>query len=219
MTLCARRVGTVGEVETFVVRVWLPDRPGALGQVASRIGAVHGDVVGIEILERGGGSAIDELTVTLADADLVDLLVSEIRQVDGVAVEDVRPVAPGRPEGSMAALMAAEALVTAPPDTRWSTACCTLRTLVDGDWSVVMRLPDGEVIGRCGDPVGHEWLTAFLNGAEHLGNDLEHTPGDLVWTRLPQHAAAFAAGRSGRVFHARERQEVHVLGRILDALT
>jgi len=205
-------------VETFVVRVWLPDRPGALGQVASRIGAVHGDVVGIEILERGGGSAIDELTVSLADATLVDLLVNEIRQVDGVAVEDVRPVAPGRPEGSMAALLAAETLVTAPPAERWSTACCTLRTLVDGDWSVLMRLPDGEVVGQCGDRVDHEWLTAFLNGSEHLGNEHEHTPGDLVWTRLPRHGAAIAAGRGDRVFHARERQEVHVLGRILDAL-
>ena len=26
-------------VHTYVVRVWVPDRPGALGQVASRIGA------------------------------------------------------------------------------------------------------------------------------------------------------------------------------------
>jgi len=41
-------------MDTFVVRLWLPDRPGALGQVASRIGAVHGDVVGIKILERRG---------------------------------------------------------------------------------------------------------------------------------------------------------------------
>jgi hypothetical protein len=29
---------------------------------------------------------------------------------------------------------------------------------------------------------------------------------------------ALASGRSGRVFHARERDEVHVLGRILDAV-
>lgn len=36
----------VARVETYVVRVWMPDRPGALGQVASRIGAVGGDVVG-----------------------------------------------------------------------------------------------------------------------------------------------------------------------------
>jgi hypothetical protein len=187
--------------------------------VASRIGAVHADVVGIEILERGGGSAIDELTVTLADASLLDLLISEIRQVDGVAVEDVRPLSPDRPEGSMAALLAAESIVAAPAGERCGTACCALRTLVDGDWAVVLRLPDGELAGRCGDPVDLEWLAAFLNGSEHLGNELEHTPGDLVWSRLPRHGMAIASGRSGRVFHARERHEVHVLGRILDALT
>ena len=32
-------------METFVIRMWLPDRPGALGQVASRIGAVRGEVI------------------------------------------------------------------------------------------------------------------------------------------------------------------------------
>jgi hypothetical protein len=210
-------------MDTFVVRVWLPDRPGALGQVASRIGAVHGDVVGIEILERGGGSAIDELTVTLPEAGLVDLLVAEIRQVDGVAVEDVRPVSPDRPEGSLAALLAAEAIVVATPEDRSTTACCTLRALVDGDWSMLLRLPEGEVLGHCGGAVDAEWLAAFLNGSEHLGSghvgdEHDHTPGDLVWTRLPQHSMGLASGRSGRVFHARERHEVHVLGRILDAL-
>ena len=77
---------------TVVVRVWLPDRPGALGAVASRIGGVRGDVMAIDVLERGGGRAVDELTVTLADGELVDLLVSEIGQVEGVDVEDVRPL-------------------------------------------------------------------------------------------------------------------------------
>ena len=46
---------------TYVVRVWVPDRPGALGAIASRIGAVRGDLIGVDILERGGGRAIDEL--------------------------------------------------------------------------------------------------------------------------------------------------------------
>ena len=78
-------------METYIVRVWLPDRPGALGQVASRIGAVRGEIVGIDILERGGGRAIDELAVQIPDASLVDLLVSEIRAVDGVDVEEIRP--------------------------------------------------------------------------------------------------------------------------------
>lgn len=38
-------------VPTHLIRAWLPDRPGALGAVASRIGAVRGDVIGIDILE------------------------------------------------------------------------------------------------------------------------------------------------------------------------
>ena len=54
-------------MESYVVRIWLPDRPGALGQVASRIGAVRGEIVGIEILERGAGRAVDELVVDLPE--------------------------------------------------------------------------------------------------------------------------------------------------------
>lgn len=209
---------TVTSMETYVVRVWLPDRPGALGQVASRIGAVGGDVVGIDILERGGGNAIDELTVTLPAGDLVDLLIAEIRQVDGVAVEDVRAVSPERPEGSMAALMAAEAIVRADPAGRLEVAVRALRVLVDGDWSVVVRLFDGRLLAGAGTAPEAEWLVAFLTGSEHLGNGDDHTPGDLVWTRLPRRSMAIASGRAGRVFHARERLEVHVLGRILDSL-
>ena len=205
-------------MQNFVVRVWLPDRPGALGQVASRVGAVRGDVVGIEILERGGGSAIDEITVALPDPSLVDLLVSEIRQVDGVAVEDVRPVAANRPEGAMAALSTAEAIVAAPCDERAAAAACALRALFDADWAAVLRLPSGEWLARCGEPVAVEWLAAFLNGSEHLADEVHTGPGDLVWARLPLHGAGLACGRADRVFHERERSEVQALARILDAL-
>ncbi|MDA8063215.1 MAG: ACT domain-containing protein, partial [Actinomycetota bacterium] len=74
---------------TYVLRVWMPDRPGALGAVASRIGAVRGDLTGIDILERGAGRAIDELIVELPSEELVPLLVAEIAEVDGVDVENV----------------------------------------------------------------------------------------------------------------------------------
>src|SRR5205823_3643365 len=96
----------------LVVRVWLPDRPGALGAVASRIGAVRGDVVGIEILERGGGRAVDELVVEVPDADLVPLLLCEIGEVDGVDVEDVRTV-DGRHDPGLEILEAAASAASA----------------------------------------------------------------------------------------------------------
>jgi ACT domain-containing protein len=74
----------------YVVRIALPDRPGALGLVASRIGAVGGDIVAIHILERADGSAVDEFVIELAGEHLVELLRSEIHEVDGAKVLDVR---------------------------------------------------------------------------------------------------------------------------------
>jgi len=203
---------------TFVVRVWLPDRPGALGQVASRIGAVHGDVVGIDILERGGGSAIDELTVNLPDAGLVDLLVAEIRQVDGVAVEDVRPVSPGRPDGSLAALTTAAAIVAAPLEQRLQVACESLRTLLDADWAVALCIDGPAAVAHDGAMPELEWLAAFLAGSEHLSDQMDHTPGELVWCRLQRCGVALACGRAGRVFHARERDEFRLLGGIAESM-
>lgn len=74
----------------YLVRVRLFDRPGALGLVASRIGAVGGDIVAIDILQRTGGEALDEFVVELATDQLVELLRREIHEVDGAAVEEVR---------------------------------------------------------------------------------------------------------------------------------
>ena len=65
-----------------------------------------------------------------------------------------------------------------------------------------------------------EWLAAFLAGSDHLpgGAGPHHTPGDLVWAKVPSHGVALVCGRAGRVFHARERDEFHVLGGIVDSL-
>src|SRR5436309_15462980 len=76
----------------LVVRVWLPDRPGALGLVASRIGAIGADIVGIDVLERSERVAVDEFAVVLPREDLVKLLVREIEEVDGASVEEWRLV-------------------------------------------------------------------------------------------------------------------------------
>ena len=74
------------------MRVRLPDRPGALGLVASRIGAVGGDITAMHILDRDDGQAVDVFEVELAGAHLTELLRSEIHEVDGVTVDEVREV-------------------------------------------------------------------------------------------------------------------------------
>jgi ACT domain-containing protein len=83
----------------YVVRISLPDRPGALGLVASRIGAVGGDIVAINILEREGGHAVDEFVIEIGGQHLIDLLQSEIHEVDGVSVLEIRAADTTTPAG------------------------------------------------------------------------------------------------------------------------
>jgi len=205
-------------METVVVRVWLPDRPGALGQVASRVGAVRGDVVGIEILERGGGSAIDELTVALPETGLIDLLVAEIRQVDGVAVENVRVVAPDRPEGSIAALGAVASIVGADPARRAGAVASATSALMDADWALLVAVATGDTVAAVGVVPSAEWTMAFLAGTTHLGAAHDAAPGDLAWAPIGERGLVLACGRADRVFLARERLELQVLARICDGL-
>ena len=201
----------------LVVRVWLPDRPGALGQVASRIGAVHGDVTAIDILERGAGRVVDELVVTLPETTSEDLLAKEIGAVDGVSVEHIRRIADARSDSATAILeLAAEVAGRAPSD-RLAALADGLVVAIDADWAVAIR--HGEVVHARGNPPDVRWLVAFLDGCEHL--DEIHPgagPGDVMWARLPRSGAAFAAGRARRPVHERERSRMALLAAVTDAL-
>jgi ACT domain-containing protein len=81
------------EVSHVVIEVSLPDRPGALGAVASRIGAVGGDITDVLVASRSEGMVDDVFHVQLpvgADGiDMVGLVLSEISQVDGVSAPSV----------------------------------------------------------------------------------------------------------------------------------
>jgi hypothetical protein len=212
-------LGNVPGVPTVVLRVWLPDRPGALGQVASRIGAVRGDVLGIEILETGGGRVIDELAVALDDLALVDLMVAEVGAVDGVSVEHVRPVDGDLVDPDLAALEVGAQLAEADPAQRVGVLCEGTRRIGDADWAVVVR--DGAVVERSGAPPQLDWLLAFLAGSNHLDAG-EHrsggSPSDLVWAHLPRSGISVAAGRAQRPVHERERVRMALLARVADAL-
>ena len=204
-------------METFVVRVWVPDRPGALGQVASRIGAVRGDVVGIDILERGAGRAIDELIVELPDAGLVSLLLAEIDQVDGVDVEDVRPASPEMADPRLDALETAALMVGA------TSIDDLLRALVGharrdfgAEWAVVVNLDERVLLASHGAPPPPGWLVAFVTGSESSAAVCagECGPDDVAWASLGPARLALLLGRQGRPFRARERHQLAALCRI-----
>ncbi len=201
---------------TVVVRVWMPDRPGALGQVASRIGAVRGDVLGIEILEQGADRVVDELTVSLPDEDLIALLAAEVDAVDGVSVEDIRVVDADRTDPSLAALAAGAAMAEAEPGERLDVLCGAVQRMIEADWAVVLR--DDRIICQVGESPEVGWLVAFLAGSGHLSEVDEALPGDLVWGHLVTAGLTVAAGRGTHTIHERERVRVSLLSRLADAL-
>src|SRR6516162_9427398 len=156
------------------MRVWVPDRPGALGSVASRIGAVRGDLVGIDILERGGGRAIDELVVELPSESLVGLLISEVSQVDGVDVEDVRKAPSAAVDPRLDALETAASLV-AHAEVGSLLDALARRSLSDfqSDWAVVVDLDSSKPVVTVGPAPPLAWLAAFVTGSRASGD-----PGD-----------------------------------------
>ena len=208
-------------MERFVVRVWLPDRPGALGAVASRIGAVRGDVVGIDILEQGAGRAIDELVVELPDDSLVALLVAEIDQVDGVDVEDVRRAPEHLHDPHLDALETAAAMVAAAsPSALRDVLVARARLDFEAEWSALVDVDDRLLLASDGSPPPPAWLVAFVGGSRSSAAVTagECGPDDVAWAGLAGGRMAVVLGRCGRPFRARERRQLTAVARIADHL-
>lgn len=203
----------------FVMRVWIPDRPGALGVVASRIGEVGGDLVGIEILERGAGRAIDELMVELPDESLVPRLVAGLREVADVDVETVHRASLALRDARLDALLLAAALVERrSPGELLATLVRELKAALEADWVTVVEEAAETVTFsdslESAPSVG--WLMAFVRGmgsAQDVARE-PSGPDDVAFGRLGSSGVAVIIGREGRPFRARERRQLTAIARI-----
>jgi len=200
----------------WVVRVWMDDRPGALGALAARIGAVGGNLVGIDILERGAGRVIDELVVSLDDPGLLDLLVSEMQQVDGVDVESIRPVAGIAHDRHGDLLELAAAVVDSP------TVPAVFRALCDGvvesfraSWVAVVD-PASGVLGGSGERPADAWILAFVEGCRHAPDPVAVEAGTCVVVLEPT-AFVLVVDRAGEPLRDRELRWLESLGRVAGA--
>jgi ACT domain-containing protein len=75
----------------FKLNVSLPDRPGALGLLASAIGAAGGDIRGLVVLKSEDGRGYDDITVAVPGSDPTDL-VNVLTSIGGVEVISIAPV-------------------------------------------------------------------------------------------------------------------------------
>jgi hypothetical protein len=208
----------VWTVAGFVMRVWLADRPGALGAVASRIGSVGADLIGIDILERGDGRVIDELTIDLPNEALIPVMLKSVSELEGVDVEDIRSVIAGLPHPLIDALEVAADLLGEPSVQDLFAALVSGVGAAFNGWAAVVD-PEGPVVlsSSAEAPPG-PWLEAFVTGTRAAPREAGATglASDVAWAGLDVSGLALLVGRAGRPFRARERRQLATLARVAD---
>lgn len=192
-------------MERVALRVWVPDEPGALAELAQRVAAAGGNVVGFEVLERAGDAAVDELLVELESAVMIDGLCTKVAAMDGTRIEEVRPVGPDTAEHGLAVIEAAlTVLTTARPSAALSALVELSVALFDADWCALV------------DPLSHSYARRLgpVPDLEHLGS----RPGPLSeMMSVPLEEAALTLWLGRPIpFRRRERREIEMLARVAD---
>ncbi|MEM8923389.1 MAG: hypothetical protein AAGD35_07780 [Actinomycetota bacterium] len=210
----------VHAAQRFLLRLRLVDRPGALGVVAGRIGAVRGDLVGIDILERSAGEAVDELVVELPSPDLLALLVRELGEVeDIIVVEQAVPLADVDHDPTLAAFDVAAVLVGAETtDELFWSLCSHIRRTVSTDWACIVDA-SGLPLAHAGAMPDEARLSAVVSSSGGVGSQPVVTEqmldGDhLSWLPLPAASAALILGRSSTPLRAVERRRAAAFTRV-----
>ena len=206
------------------MRIWLPDDPGVLGAVAAEIGAAKGNVIGLEVLERESGVAIDELVVELPDdAGAIDAVCRGVRTVPGVGVEEVKELLTVAQDREDSVLSAATAILQAATATAALNALLgQLNAFFDLDWLALADLPLERFIEVHGDVPAVQWVTAFAEGSRSGSDPANDTTGSGVFIEpVPDTSLTVCGGRSIAI-RRRERHEIAMLvmvaARFIDAL-
>ncbi|UQU66445.1 amino acid-binding protein [Couchioplanes caeruleus] len=121
------------------VRVTLPDRPGALGQVARTLGVAGADIVQVVVLERLGGRAVDDFTVVWPGASRVERLLAGLAAIPGVQVDGVWKAIGAPVSGGHDAELLAQ--VAANPGDGLATLVDAVPGLLAADWAAAAVVP------------------------------------------------------------------------------
>jgi hypothetical protein len=204
-------------VLNYLIRLHLPDRPGALGAVASRIGSVGGDVVSIDILERIDGTVVDELGVGLAGDHLIGLLRDEVLEVDGVSIESLRPVEGALPDRNTELLEVASELFKGHSSVEMlGHLTARVRRSLGADFAAALDSDDSRVVGSDGELPGAESLNAMALKAMSPPPYPFERDDEVATASMVQADAILIVGRVDPVLRDRERQWISIMAEIAD---
>ncbi|MBB2911431.1 hypothetical protein FHS43_002704 [Streptosporangium becharense] len=192
------------------LRITLPDEPGSLGKVTRALGTAGADITQVVVLDRGGGRALDDITVYWPNTAPREPLLEELGSVPGVVVEGVWSTreAPGTyPELEILKY------ITTAGDRALATLIDSMPVLFSADWAAAAteRTPRAIVHSswRAPEEVPFPDDTPARPTASTLPSGLH-----VIAAPLPPLALTFLLARAdGPAFH---RMEVHRLTRILE---
>ncbi len=192
------------------LRIALPDRPGALGQVTRALGAAGADITQVTVLDRGEGRAVDDFTVYWPDAAPREQLAESLESLPGVRVEGVWTTREA--PGTFPELEILRFLTTA-GDRALATLIDSMPVLFSADWAAAgTETVPREVVHsswRAPEDIPFPEETPTRPTASTLPSGLH-----LITAPLPPLALTLVLARAeGPDFH---RIEVHRLTRILE---
>jgi hypothetical protein len=206
------------------MRIWLPDAPGVLGAVAAEIGAVNGNVIALEVLEREAGVAIDEFVVEIPDvAGAVDAVCKGIRNIPGAGVEEVRELAGATQDREDTILNAAAGILqAATPTAAMNALSGQLMSLFELTWLAVADLEMESFVEVHGEVPTIAWVTAFATGSQSGADPSNDTTRSGVFVEaVPETKLTVCGGRPAPI-RRRERHGIAMLvvvtARFVDAL-
>jgi hypothetical protein len=208
------------------MRIWLPDDPGVLGAVAAEIGAVKGNVIGLEVLERCAGVAIDELVVELPDdPSAIDAVCRGVRTVPGAGVEEVKELLTAAQDREDTVLSSAAAILqAATPTAAMNALLGQLDSLFDLSWLALADLAAARFVEVHGEEVPSvQWIAAFAEGARSGADPANDTISSGVFIEAVPDTALTVCGGRPIAIRRRERHEIGLLvtvaARFIDALS
>ncbi|MGY1681241.1 ACT domain-containing protein [Geodermatophilus sp. SYSU D01176] len=213
---------------SHLLRLVVPDRPGILGAVATALGEAGIDIVSVDVLERGGGVAVDDIVVDLPAGRLPDSLITAAQAVPGVQVEALRPF--HGPLDTHRELELLEALARAatpgPPTLAVKLLAAELPRVFHSGWAAVLS-GDG---GPCTVLAASDAAPAFdgmtlpwlpMTGAQLLPSEADWLPErwremaiEMMATPFGSPRTAVVLGRSGGPAYRRSEllRLVHLAG-------
>lgn len=141
------------------MRVSLPDVPGSLGAVASAMGAVGGDILAVEIVEKREGVAIDDFVVGIPPDKFPDNLISACQGLEGVVVEWISRYPEG---GGLQSDLEALERMTAEPEHAAETLVASAPAVFRSQWAVLVEIVDDTPASTYSTPMAPDLSTDEL---------------------------------------------------------